>query len=371
MSYKHEKLYLIYILWLLFFTFLTNQYYNFNEIVLINQLDSVSYMAIAKSSPEFSSENMPFHHAQRVFVPYLIGFISNVFNIDIFITFRTFTFLIIALIIFLHFLITKKLKTNLYFSTISISLLILNPYLIRYFIAVPTMINDAVFILSLYLFSFGLILGNNSSLLAIFLGLISRQNGIFIFIAYFIKNFLDKKFKIIKDKNTILSILFLLIISFIANKYAKEVSSGNFNYEHVYGIFDWILTSFNLIKLLKWLLLPLYSYLPVLLIGLIFLKLNEIKKGDMLNFLILIFIFFSMVGVSYLPGPDLAGRNIIRQTSLAYPVILIWGLWFFELKVKVLNVATFIFVLLIIHIWSLHPRYSNVSLFEIFRNYLI
>ncbi len=174
---RHENLYFIYTLWLLFFTFLTNQYYNFNEIVLINQLDSVSYMAIARSAPEFSSENMPYHHAQRVFIPYLIGLISNFFNINVFIVFRIFTFLIIFLIIFIHCLIIKKLKTNLYFSIISISLLILNPYLIRYFIAVPTMVNDAVFILALYLFSFGILFSNNSSFFGVFFGLISGYYG--------------------------------------------------------------------------------------------------------------------------------------------------------------------------------------------------
>ncbi len=368
---RHENLYFIYTLWLLFFTFLTNQYYNFNEIVLINQLDSVSYMAIARSAPEFSSENMPYHHAQRVFIPYLIGLISNFFNINVFIVFRIFTFLIIFLIIFIHCLIIKKLKTNLYFSIISISLLILNPYLIRYFIAVPTMVNDAVFILALYLFSFGILFSNNSSFFGVFFGLISRQNGVFILIVYFIKNFLNKKFGIIKDKHTILTFILLLIISFLANKYAKEVASGNFDYKHVYGIFDWILTSFNLIILLKWLILPLYSYLPAILIGLIFLKFNEKKKNNMSDFFIMIFLFISIVGVSYLPGPDLAGRNIIRQTSLAYPIFLIFGLWFFELKGKIFNIVTFIFLILIMHIWSLHPRYSNFSLFEILRNYLI
>ena len=111
--------------------------------------------------------------------------------------------------------------------------------------------------------------------------------------------------------------------------------------------------------------------MPAILIGLIFLKFNEKKKNNMSDFFIMIFLFISIVGVSYLPGPDLAGRNIIRQTSLAYPIFLIFGLWFFELKGKIFNIVTFIFLILIMHIWSLHPRYSNFSLFEILRNYLI
>ena len=109
MSLKHEKFYLIYILWLLVFTFLTNKYYDFNEIVSINQLDSVSYMAIANYAPSYSSEIMPYHHAQRFFFPYLIGITANVFNFDIFQSFKLFTYSSLFLIVFLHYLIIKKL----------------------------------------------------------------------------------------------------------------------------------------------------------------------------------------------------------------------------------------------------------------------
>ena len=242
MSLKHEKFYLIYILWLLLFIFFTNQYYNFNEIVSINQLDSVSYMSIAISAPDYSSENMPYHHAQRVFFPYLVGQLSNIFDIDVIVSFRLVSFFLIFITIFLHFLITKKLKTDFYVSIISISLLILNPYLIRYFIAVPTMISDTTFILSLYLFLFGLIHKNNSTLFAVFLGLISRQNGIFIFIAYVIDKFFVLKYKAIRDKSIILSILILLIVSLTANNYASKVSTSNFDFGHAYGIFEWFLS---------------------------------------------------------------------------------------------------------------------------------
>ena len=326
MSLKHKKFYLIYILWLLLFIFFTNQYYNFNEIVSINQLDSVSYMSIAISAPDYSSENMPYHHAQRVFFPYLVGQLSNIFDIDVIVSFRLVSFFLIFITIFLHFLITKKLKTDFYVSIISISLLILNPYLIRYFIAVPTMISDTTFILSLYLFLFGLIHKNNSTLFAVFLGLISRQNGIFIFIAYVIDKFFVLKYKAIRDKSIILSILILLIVSLTANNYASKVSTSSFDFGHAYGIFEWFLTDWNLANFLKWTVLPLYSYFPITIIFLFFFKLKDYDRNILKDYIILIFIFLSIIGVSYLPGPEMADRNIIRQTSLAYPIFLVGGL---------------------------------------------
>ena len=369
MSPKHEKFYLIYIFWLLLFTFFTNQYYSFNEIVSINQLDSVSYMAIAKSAPNISNEIIPYHHAQRVFFPYLVGLISNITNIDLMLCFRIITFLVIFFIIYLHYLITKKLNINLNTSIIFSSLLILNPYLVRYFVAVPTMINDAVFILSLYLFLFGLLLNNKLTLTGVFFGLISRQNGIFLFVSYIINKLFVLKYKIIKDIGVVASIFILIIITLIANNYASKVSSTSFDFRHAYGIFEWFLVDWNLVNFLKWMLLPLYSYLPILIIFLFFLKLKTYDSKQLKNYIILIFIFLSILGVSYLPGPEMAGRNIIRQTSLAYPVLLVGSVLFMEAKKILSNRTLLIFVIFSLHIWSFHPRYSTISTFEFLRNY--
>ena len=201
-----------------------------------------------------------------MFIPYVIGLFAYTLDVNPFIIFRFFTYAIILCIIFFHFLIIKKLKTNFFFSILSISLLILNPYLIRYFIAVPTMINDAVFVLSLYLFSIGLIFSYKSTLAGMLLALMSRQNGVFLFIAYIINNFFKKRFLIIKDSSTILSIVLFFIISLLSNNYADKVSINNFNFMHVYGIFIWVYESFDLVKLFKWILLPLYSYLPLIII---------------------------------------------------------------------------------------------------------
>jgi hypothetical protein len=368
---RHQKFYLIYIFWLLLFIFFTNYHYSYEQIISINQLDSKSYMSIAIFAPDYSTENISYHHAQRMFIPYVIGLFAYTLDVNPFIIFRFFTYAIILCIIFFHFLIIKKLKTNFFFSILSISLLILNPYLIRYFIAVPTMINDAVFVLSLYLFSIGLIFSYKSTLVGMLLALMSRQNGVFLFIAYIINNFFKKRFMIIKDSSTILSIVLFFIISLLSNNYADKVSINNFNFMHVYGIFIWVYESFDLVKLLKWILLPLYSYLPLIIISLFFFKFNELDKKTKNNFFILLFIFITIVSIPFLSGPALAGKNIIRLTSLAYPIVLIIGLCFMTIKNKILNKIIFFSIIIILHIWSFHPRYSIISTFETLRNYLI
>ena len=370
MSNKDKKYYFIYIFWLLFFILLTNQHYNFNEIIKINQLDSVSYMEIANNSPYYSSEILTYHHAQRFFFPYLIGIFSNVSNLEVFQSFKIFTLIILLLIIYIHFLILKKLKIDLFFSILSVSLLVLNPYIFRYFIAVPTMINDTIFILSIYLFLFGIKFKNNYTLLSIFLSLISRQNGIFLFLANLINLYFIYKNEFIKSKNFILSILVLIFTFYISNHYASEVSIERFKYKHIYGIFEWVLVKWNFFEFISWILISFYSYLPIIFIFLVYRKFKNFQKKDLKDHIVLIFLFFTIIGMPFLSGPDLAGRNIIRLTTLAYPIILVWMLYFLDTKKKNFNKSLQIILIFILHIWSLHPTYSNIPLFSSLRDYL-
>ena len=160
-----------------------------------------------------------------------------------------------------------------------------------------------------------------------------------------------------------------MIVSLTANNYASKVSTSSFDFGHAYGIFEWFLTDWNLANFLKWTVLPLYSYFPITIIFLFFFKLKDYDRNILKDYIILIFIFLSIIGVSYLPGPEMADRNIIRQTSLAYPIFLVGGLWFMAAKKKFFNKTLLILIIIALHMWSFHPRYSTVSSFEFLRNY--
>lgn len=370
MSNNQEKLYYFYILWLLFFLFFSNQHYSYDEIIAINQTDSHSYMAIAISAPDYSSEILPYHKAQRFFVPYLVGILSKLLNVNILYIFKILNIITMLSIIFLHCRIIEKFKLNSSSSIIFISALILNPYLFRYSIAVPTMINDLVFVLSIYLFLYAIVINKNTSIYPVFLSLISRQNGMFIFLANIIYNFFNLRFKYFKSLNFFYTIIIFIFIFILANSYAENVSTSNFNFKHAYGIFEWILSSWDFLTFLKWITLPFYSYLPLLVIFIFFFKIKEYDKSYLKNYLIFFFLFFSIIGMSILPGPIITGRNIIRLTTLAYPILIIF-LAYFAAQKKNFSKINLLAIIVLLHIWSLHPRYSKISLFEIMRGYLL
>ena len=82
MSQNEKKKFIKYIIFIIFFILFTNNFYTYEQTLLINQYDGMSYMSIANSSHNFSERLLPYHHAQRFFLPYLIGFLGNLIKVD-------------------------------------------------------------------------------------------------------------------------------------------------------------------------------------------------------------------------------------------------------------------------------------------------
>ena len=195
MSYYEKKKYIYFNFFLIIFLLLTNKFYNFEQTILINQLDGLSYMSIANSSPYFTDELIPYHHSQRFFIPFSIGLIGNYFQIDNYFIFRFLIFLIILAIFIMHAKITFNSKCNYKTAIMCVSIVFLNPYLFRYFFAVPTMINDAIFLMSLYFFAYGIFKNNYFVYLAIIISILSRQTGLFVLLASLYFYYENKSFK--------------------------------------------------------------------------------------------------------------------------------------------------------------------------------
>ena len=65
-----------------------------------------------------------------------------------------------------------------------------------------------------------------------------------------------------------------------------------------------------------------------------------------------------------LAGPISAGKNIIRLTNLAYPMMIIFILSSSFYKFKNIKPVLLIIFFIIFLIWSLHPTYSQIPLFK-------
>ncbi len=360
--------YKIIIFFALLFIFFTTPFYNLEQSRYLGGSDGYDYYLIAKSAPNIV-ENIQFIKNERFFFPYIIGLIGNTFEIDIFSLFRVFSISLCAVFIFLNFKILQKLNCDKKFILIALLLIICNPYLIRYFISIPTLITDLIFLNATLLILFGLISERrNIFFLGIIIGIMSRQNTLAFIIStyatYFISVYIYKESKYFKFFDIIKITIIYLIFQSINYTYATHagttVDAGDLYYVTVFGIF---VSNYSMYSLFTFILFPFLSFGPTIYL-ITFYKLNFFKLKNELTLFIL-FAALMLIAQPFLGGPIITDKNFIRLANYAYPsiIILIYLISTPRLSLfnKDINLKLFIIFLFL---WSLHPTFSKIKIFE-------
>lgn len=343
----------------LFFFFLSNKYFLLSESLHYGAADGYFYNIIAENFPEFPREEINYHYAQRFLVPYFIGFLSKIFFLNTFLMFRIITVLLILSILALFIKINKRLEIKPEIIFISSSILVLHPYLFRFYLATSTIIIDLFFILSFLGIIISVIDKNKINLyLFIFIGLISRQTSLAFLIA-FIFIFISKNNKFLKYKDLFFILLMSTIVLIIINKLANNIFvSKDFPYQAVTGIIYYLFFNFNLINFIIFIFFALFGFFSIFVYYFLFKK----KKSNFFFNEINIFILISAIIIILQPimgGPIISGKNIIRLTILCLPAILIVINSQVESKFSLTKKIFIIFLFL----FSLHPTFSNIKYF--------
>tara|TARA_B100000902_G_scaffold398079_1_gene463717 strand:+ start:3934 stop:5067 length:1134 start_codon:yes stop_codon:yes gene_type:complete len=354
------------IFFLLIFVIITNNYFGENNI---NPSASSSeyYLDIAKAfpiTPDFDNVIQSYIHAERFLISYLIGFINNLTNIKIFNLFCIFTYLLIIIFLTLNFkilnLLTKKNDNKILFF----SLLLLNPYIVRYFLSNPVMLNDLIFITAISLLYYSFLKKKNYLFyISIIIAVISRQTSFIIILALLINFFLPIKKEFIDLKKILFSLL-IILISYSISQYYLNVSKLDQFYDiSILGLFYYFQNNLDYLILLKFFLYPFLSFGPLII--LIFIKFLSKEIHFKLNekntfFIILI---LGIIAQPILAGPLVAGKNIIRLSSFVYCLSIF--LFCANLKeIKFYSKKIIFISILFLTLWSMHPTFSKIKIFE-------
>ena len=371
------KFYFFYFFLIYFFIFLTNSHFSFEESLKLGGADGYSYMSISKDSPFVTSEKLMSIHLERFFFPYLIGIFSKFLNFDLYLCYKIFVIITLASINLFTIKILRYLKLNFQSILIFLTLINLNPYITRFYIAIPTIINDLIFVAGI-LIVIEKIISKNQNKLSIFIGYIlsfpSRQTSIGLILAYLVSKIIKGK-KILSKKNEIFGLLifvfFLILSIFYSSNSTIDTSSRYDLYSPKMRFFGFFIQDIDLKSKLIFLLLPLLSFTPLLFFLILTRKfkysVKEIIKSKLLVFL---FSFVTLVILQpVLSGAEVTGRNILRLTTLAYiPFLILLILITKERKSYIFNkkyFTTLILVLTIFH--SFHPTFSIIKIFDILR----
>jgi hypothetical protein len=143
---------------------LTNRWLTYQEgIDVLKAADTQSYMTIAKAAPGLptplanEADRLPTNHTARFVVPYLAGTITHFTGISHERMFLVCTLFFCALVVVVvHHILRHTGVNNAQYSVLML-LLIGNPYMFRYYVAVPAMVNDMVFVAGLSIMLLGLL----------------------------------------------------------------------------------------------------------------------------------------------------------------------------------------------------------------------
>ncbi len=357
---------------LISFLLLTNNYYGeYNINTSANS--GFYYLHIANSFPvgmTLENSSQAYIHGERFFVPYIVGFVSNLLDINSFYIFQAFTYFIISILVIINYKIINKVIPQKHYNLLFFSLFLLNPYILRYSLSNPLMLNDLVFTLSISLLFLSFL--NKKNILfytSLFLAIISRQTSILIILTLIFSLILPYKNEIINLKKIFFALLLWITNYFISQQYLEISNITTFYESQFFGLLDFFQKDFEILKFLKFLFLPFLSFGPlfVAIIFLffkrkIFLRINETN----IFFIILLILFAAQ---PFLCGPVVAGKNIIRLSTLGYTSII------FVLCLNLKNLSdlskkTFVIFSILLPFWSFHPTFSNIKIFEILKQFL-
>ncbi len=376
-KYNSLQIYFVYFLFIYIFLFLTNTYFNFEESLKFGGADGFSYMSISKDAPYITSEKLMSIHSERFFFPYIIGLFSKILKIDPYISYKIFVLITLAIINFFIIKILRFLNLDLQKIFIFLTLVNLNPYLTRFYIAIPTIINDLIFIAGV-LIILEKIITKNSNRFFIFVGYVftfaSRQTSIGLILAFLVSTFVKGK-KLLSDKyvigGTCVFVFFLILNVYYSSYTTENILSKYELYSPKMRIFGFFVQNTALIDKIIFLLLPLLSFAPLLFYFLFTRKLKislkKILKSKLLIFLLSLIMLIILQPI--LSGVEVTGRNILRLTSLGYIPLLIFLILITKEKKNLLiskkNFNFFIFIIAILH--SFHPTFSVIKIFDILR----
>ena len=364
----NNKLILVFIISLIYILS-TNIYFSIEESFIFGGADGLSYLQIAKASPNIANEFIQPIHSERFIISYLIGFLGKIVNVENYKIFRFTSIVSILVLNYLLFKIIFSYNISLKNKTFAILLIVLNPYITRFYISNPLIINDLIFHIGALISILSIKLKNKKIFyLGLIVSIIARQSGVAIFLsAFFVKIIMKQKF-FLKKKDLFYSFLIMIFLYFIGYFYSlNTIAYAEERYDQYYvTIFGIFLENKSWNELLIFFTWPFLCLLPLIIFNLLFLKIekNLLKKNLIINLFILSFCLL-VIFQPILQGIDVSGKNIIRLSSFAFIPLLIFGL-INSINYKNNIIKNTIFIL-IVFLWSSHPTFSIFSFLESFK----
>ena len=195
----------------------------------------------------------------------------------------------------------------------------------------------------------------------------ARQSAAAIILSIIICKFIQKKKFFLKNFEIFTSFAIVVFIYFLGFLYSSAIPIPVARSEqYLITIFGLFVENKNFKELIIFFIWPFLSFGPLLIYYLILIMKNTTNFRDNLNLnFFLIFFILLIIAQPILQGIYVSGKNIIRLSTLAYPALMFYFLT--NSKPKIMSKSMFLFLVILLFIWSSHPTFSQFKFLEEFK----
>lgn len=291
--------------------------------------DAPSYEVITKAAPGLPTELLPYHHAQRFVIPYVLGVVAKTAGLNEGAALTAASLSIILGNICLLFLLCNDLKLDESTIILVTSLFVLNPYSFRYYLCTPPMLNDTAFVLGVLVSFLALKRGWLQLLmLGVTVAATSRQNAlmmtpIWVLWIYWQSGISGRK----RHAAALFAVMVPVLVYYSTGRIAQMFALPAWNIDHVLGLFFWIAKEFNLRELM---LFSMRFSLTFLMTAAIFLPVLARKRRHLRNIcqqrpeiVLLALSTIAIISQPVLAGPHISLKDIQRLAGMALGPLLL------------------------------------------------
>jgi hypothetical protein len=300
-----------------------------HQMIVEGAGDILSYFAMSEAAPGLVKTPVPYHHAQRIFLPYVLGLVSFVTGLPVQRIYLAvgILFLFVAFRLFIRCCELLKLGEETLFLA---SLVVLfNPYVFRHYFMFNGYINDIGFLMGLSISLFGHLAHRRGILLAgIILSSLSRQTTLLTVPAWIVLEYLAERPRRWKFDFMTLSYVALPVSIYLGSSYVASRSGLPSETEMaLMGLFYWLEADFSLGRMAEFALRGLIPFVFLVALFLGFKTHRGFKTvmsvdGDMLATQLGLLVLAVLICVQpVLGGPDWTTNSIARLNALAVPPI--------------------------------------------------
>lgn len=300
--------------------------------------DAHSYRDIALAAPGLPARELPYHHAQRLGIPYLFGALAHACGLDALAVLQVAALLVLVGNVALLAALCDQLGATRSATHLALALFVFNPYVFRYYLCTPPMLNDSGFVLGMLWLASGLHTGRLTRLIAgTALAALARQTALLLVPVALVWLVVGRRWRGARRLAAALVLLLIpLTIYLVTGRVAREFSGPTRNLEHIVGVVHWLLGAFDarVLALFSARLALTFAMIAAVSAALLAREGRGVwsRCPHRPEVLLLGLLALAVLSQPLLAGPALSLKDIQRLAGLAVAPLLVAGAGLFEVR---------------------------------------